>query len=197
MIKLSFAVRRRADVEPDEFHRYWRDEHGPLVRSFQETLGIRRYVQLHRVETPFNDALQASRNALEPFDGVAELWWDDLDSARGRRIIGGRCRSESGPARGRRTFHRSRPIVALVGRRGRDHPDGMTGPSAAPIRARSIRRRSHTSRSRKLLAGSAVSIASSSSSTGNRSASATCARWRHASRCSRRSRDRGLGSAWR
>ncbi len=80
MIKLSFAVRRRADVEPDEFHRYWRDEHGPLVRSFQETLGIRRYVQLHRVETPFNDALQASRNALEPFDGVAELWWDDLDA---------------------------------------------------------------------------------------------------------------------
>ena len=42
MIKLSFAVRRRADIEPAEFHRYWRDEHGPLVRSFQSVLGIRR-----------------------------------------------------------------------------------------------------------------------------------------------------------
>ena len=80
MIKLSFGVRRRDDIEPDEFHRYWRDEHGPLVRSFQPALGIRRYVQLHRIETPFNDALHASRDALEPFDGVAELWWDDLDA---------------------------------------------------------------------------------------------------------------------
>ena len=43
-------------------------------------LGIRRYVQTHRVETPFNEALRASRGALEPFDGVAELWWDDVDA---------------------------------------------------------------------------------------------------------------------
>ncbi len=50
------------------------------MRSFQEVLGIRRYVQTHRVETPFNDALRQSRDALEPFDGVAELWWDDLDA---------------------------------------------------------------------------------------------------------------------
>ena len=80
MIKLTFAVRRRDDIEPEEFHRYWRDEHGPLVRSFQPVLGIRRYVQMHRLETPLNDLLRSSRNALEPFDGVAELWWDDLDS---------------------------------------------------------------------------------------------------------------------
>jgi uncharacterized protein (TIGR02118 family) len=80
VIKLTFAVRRRDDVDAAEFHRYWRDEHGPLVRSFQTALGIRRYVQAHRVETPFNDALRTSRNALEPFDGVAELWWDDLDT---------------------------------------------------------------------------------------------------------------------
>ncbi len=80
MIKLSFAVRRRADVKPADFQSYWRDQHGPLVRSLQPVLGIRRYVQTHRIETPFNDALRASRRALEPFDGVAELWWDDLDA---------------------------------------------------------------------------------------------------------------------
>jgi uncharacterized protein (TIGR02118 family) len=80
VIKLSFAVRRRIDIEPVEFHRYWRDEHGPLVRSLQSVLGIRRYVQTHRLESPFNDALRASRSALEPFDGVAELWWDDVDA---------------------------------------------------------------------------------------------------------------------
>ena len=80
MIKLTFAVRRRDDIDAEEFHRYWRDEHGPLVRSFQPVLGIRRYVQVHRLETPFNDVLQGSRNTLEPFDGTAELWWDDLDA---------------------------------------------------------------------------------------------------------------------
>ena len=80
MIKLTFAVRRRPDVEPADFHSYWRDQHGPLVRSLQPVLDIRRYVQTHRMETRFNDALRASRHALEPFDGVAELWWDDLDA---------------------------------------------------------------------------------------------------------------------
>jgi len=80
VIKLTFVVRRRSDVEPAEFHRYWRDQHGPLVRSLQSVLGIRRYVQTHRMETTMNDLLRASRRALEPFDGVAELWWDDLDA---------------------------------------------------------------------------------------------------------------------
>jgi hypothetical protein len=32
------------------------------------------------METPFNEVLRVSRGALEPFDGVAELWWDDLDA---------------------------------------------------------------------------------------------------------------------
>ena len=48
--------------EPAEFHRYWKDEHGPLVRSVAQTLGIRRYVQSHTIDTPINDALQASRS---------------------------------------------------------------------------------------------------------------------------------------
>ena len=80
MIKLTFAVRRRTDIDPAEFHSYWRDQHGQLVRSLQPALGIRRYVQTHRLETPLNDVLRASRSALEPFDGVAELWWDDTDA---------------------------------------------------------------------------------------------------------------------
>jgi uncharacterized protein (TIGR02118 family) len=80
VIKLTFAVRRRPDIDPIEFHRYWREEHGPLVQSFRPVLGIERYVQTHRIETPFNDALRSGRRALEAFDGVAELWWEDLDA---------------------------------------------------------------------------------------------------------------------
>jgi uncharacterized protein (TIGR02118 family) len=80
VIKLTFAVRRRTDIDPAEFHHYWRDQHGPLVCSLQPALDIRRYVQTHRMETPLNEVLRAGRGALEPFDGVAELWWDDLDA---------------------------------------------------------------------------------------------------------------------
>ena len=95
MIKLTFAVRRRTDIDQAEFHRYWRDHHGPLVRSLQPALGIRRYVQAHRIETPLNAALRAGRGALEPFDGVAELWWEDLDA------LVGAASSPEGSAAGR------------------------------------------------------------------------------------------------
>lgn len=80
MIKLAFAVRRLESISEEEFHRYWRDEHGPLVRSVKDDIGVARYVQSHTISSPLNDVMRASRNALEPFDGVAELWWDSLET---------------------------------------------------------------------------------------------------------------------
>ena len=80
MIKLTFAIRRRPDLAPAEFHRYWREEHSQLVTSHAETLRIRRYVQSHKIETPLDAALAASREiTAEPYDGIAELWWDSVD----------------------------------------------------------------------------------------------------------------------
>ena len=80
MIKVTFVIRRNPEVEPAEFHRYWREEHARLVTTHAETLHIRRYVQSHRIETPLDGALAASREiAGEPFDGIAELWWDSID----------------------------------------------------------------------------------------------------------------------
>jgi hypothetical protein len=49
------------------------------VRAHSTALRIRRYVQLHTRDTPMNAALAASRGAPEPYDGVAELWWESLD----------------------------------------------------------------------------------------------------------------------
>ena len=83
MLKLVYNIRARSDIEPEEFYRYWEHEHGPLVRSVAEVLGIRRYVQSHTVDTPVNDALRASRNTEPRFDGVAELWWDSIDALVG------------------------------------------------------------------------------------------------------------------
>jgi uncharacterized protein (TIGR02118 family) len=84
VIKLVFNIRRRDDIEPAEFYRYWKEEHGPLVRSVADTLGIRRYVQSHTIDTPINDALRASRDTEPRYDGVAELWWDSVDDLVGR-----------------------------------------------------------------------------------------------------------------
>ena len=38
MLKPVFNIRRCSDVEPEEFYRYWKDEHGPLVRSVANDL---------------------------------------------------------------------------------------------------------------------------------------------------------------
>jgi uncharacterized protein (TIGR02118 family) len=80
MVKLVFCVRRRHDIDDAEFHRYWRDVHGPLVASVAPTLGIRRYIQVHTMPTRLNDALAATRQAPECFDGIAELWFDSVDA---------------------------------------------------------------------------------------------------------------------
>jgi uncharacterized protein (TIGR02118 family) len=81
MITLVFLLRRRPELSVDEFHRYWQDEHGPLVRKHAAALGIRRYSQLHTVETPFTEAVCASRGAEHAeYDGVALVWFDSLDA---------------------------------------------------------------------------------------------------------------------
>src|SRR6478735_10796441 len=80
MIKLVFVIRRRKDLSPEEFHRYWLEEHGPLARRLLEPLGARRYVQTHTLDTDLNGALAASRGTAEAYDGLAEVWWDSLDA---------------------------------------------------------------------------------------------------------------------
>lgn len=79
MIKLVFCLRRLPHLSLEEFQRYWLETHGPLVRSHAGTLRIKRYVQVHTLDSPVNETLRASRDAGEPYDGVAELWWDNAE----------------------------------------------------------------------------------------------------------------------
>jgi uncharacterized protein (TIGR02118 family) len=92
MIKLTFVARRLPHLSLSEFQLHWRENHGPLVRERAEALRIKRYVQVHRLDSPVNDAMRASRDAGEPYDGVAELWWESIEemvaatsSAEGRQ----------------------------------------------------------------------------------------------------------------
>jgi uncharacterized protein (TIGR02118 family) len=80
MIRLVFCLRKRDDLSREEFQAYWRDHHAPLVRSHAAALGIRRYVQLHSVDDAISLAVAGARNPPEPFDGVAELWFDSLEA---------------------------------------------------------------------------------------------------------------------
>lgn len=76
MIRLVFALRRRAELSRAEFQDYWLRKHAPLVASFSTDLAILRYVQTHTLDDPANKAAQQARGDMEPeYDGVAELWW--------------------------------------------------------------------------------------------------------------------------
>jgi uncharacterized protein (TIGR02118 family) len=80
MLKLVFCLRRRPEYSSEEFQRYWRERHGPLVREHADTLGIQRYVQVETLDSPLNRALARPRQGPAPFDGVAEVWWDDPEA---------------------------------------------------------------------------------------------------------------------
>ncbi|MDE2487230.1 MAG: EthD domain-containing protein [Alphaproteobacteria bacterium] len=80
MIKLTFCLVRLPHLTREQFQHYWFNTHAPLVASVAETLQIRRYVQLQSLPPEAHAAIRASRNAPEEFDGVAELWFDSLET---------------------------------------------------------------------------------------------------------------------
>ncbi|TMB67541.1 MAG: EthD family reductase [Chloroflexi bacterium] len=92
MIKLVYCLRRIPELSREEFQRYWREKHGALVRDRAAALGIQRYVQVHALDSPLNEAMRASRGSdPDIFDGVAELWWESPDAfSAGARTDEGR-----------------------------------------------------------------------------------------------------------
>lgn len=79
MIKITFCLKRLPSLTRAAFHDYWLNQHAPLVQRHREVLRIRRYVQLHSGFDEFSDKLRALRDAPEPFDGVAQLWWQSVE----------------------------------------------------------------------------------------------------------------------
>ncbi len=85
MLKLTFCLRRRSGLTLAKFQDYWLNMHGPLVRRLQPALGMVRYVQLHRLDTDLAAGMRKVRGAPEPYDGVAELWWESEEAFRAAR----------------------------------------------------------------------------------------------------------------
>lgn len=78
LTKLTYCLRRKPGLTWEEFSDYWRDVHAPLVAARAEVLGIKRYVQVRTQQNPELHAALQRRNggSPEPYDGIAELWFD-------------------------------------------------------------------------------------------------------------------------
>jgi uncharacterized protein (TIGR02118 family) len=80
MMRLTFLLRRKPELDREAFQRYWREEHGPLVASHANSLNALRYVQVHAIDDPVNAAMAEARGGMEaPYDGVAEVWFENRD----------------------------------------------------------------------------------------------------------------------
>ena len=72
MVKIVYCITKKPGLSDEEFHRYWKDDHGPIAAKIP---GLHRYVQSHT---------HPASAELGPvaYDGVAEVWFEDLDSLR-------------------------------------------------------------------------------------------------------------------
>ena len=66
---MVFLVHRRSDMDAEEFSRYWREDHAPIGAKLP---GLRRYIQNHSTGAPDGSS--------PPYDGFAELWFDNVAS---------------------------------------------------------------------------------------------------------------------
>jgi uncharacterized protein (TIGR02118 family) len=74
MLHIHYFITRKPALNDAEFHRYWRENHAPIVTAIKQ---LRMYVQSHRIQP-------AEGNS--PYDGEAEVLLDSLDSLAALRI---------------------------------------------------------------------------------------------------------------
>ena len=68
MLHVHYFITRKPSMNDAEFHRYWRETHGPIAARIPQ---LHRYVQSHRI---------TAYGSNSPYDGEAEVLIDDLDA---------------------------------------------------------------------------------------------------------------------
>jgi uncharacterized protein (TIGR02118 family) len=70
MIKLVYCISKKAGLTDEEFSRYWESAHGPIGARIPR---LRKLVQSHRLTVPGD-------SHRPDYDGMAELWFDDMEA---------------------------------------------------------------------------------------------------------------------
>lgn len=70
MVKLVALLKKPESMSREEFVDWWINVHAPIIRRAP---GLRRYV--------ISPTLAGSRRLVE-YDGIAELWFDDVEAGR-------------------------------------------------------------------------------------------------------------------
>ncbi len=73
MIKAITCIKRKQGMSVEDFQAYWRGKHADVVTGLPD---IRRYIQSHALPGGY-------RKGELPYDGIAEIWVDDVDTLRG------------------------------------------------------------------------------------------------------------------
>ena len=78
MIKVVYCIRRKPDMSVEEFRKYWLETHAEFGKRIP---GVKRYIQVHAFEGELAEMMAGGHPAgkNEPFDGVAELWFEEED----------------------------------------------------------------------------------------------------------------------
>ncbi len=79
MIKLVYCITRKEGMSREDFQKTWLEDHGPLVKSYAETIGALRYVQSHTGMDAMNESFLEPRGLKQPYDGITEIWWRNLE----------------------------------------------------------------------------------------------------------------------
>jgi uncharacterized protein (TIGR02118 family) len=70
MIKLVYCITKKSGLTDEEFFSYWQNVHGAIGARIP---GLRKLVQSRRL------AIAGDKHAPD-FDGMAELWFDDVEA---------------------------------------------------------------------------------------------------------------------
>lgn len=73
MIKCYLLLRKKPEISKEEFHRYWKETHAPIVARLP---GLVKYTQHHVVSMPRGEY----ESVDAPYDGVVETWWESEEA---------------------------------------------------------------------------------------------------------------------
>lgn len=77
VVRVFFPLRHQNHLSEEQARHYWLTQHGPIVRSHAEAAGTLCYRQVHRANSPLDEALQQARGTtVESYLGHAEAWVD-------------------------------------------------------------------------------------------------------------------------